>query len=57
MTDLIFTIVVAPSNFRYTGITASSIAFQWNPLAVDGIEVNWYVILCTKENFNFMVSC
>ena len=52
----VFTIVVAPSSLRYSGVTANSVTFQWNSLTVDGVEVNWYVIICTTGNFSFMVS-
>ena len=51
-----FAIVVAPSNFRYTGIASNSIIFQWNSLSVNGTEVSWYVIICSRGNFSFTVS-
>ena len=48
--------VVAPSNFRYTSVMFDSITFQWNSLNGDQIQVDWYVVRCSRGNFSFIVS-
>ena len=60
---------VAPGNFTYTGMTATSITFQWDPLTGQGVNgiVRNYTINCmpgsimvsttiTKNNTMIVIS-
>ena len=48
--------VIAPGNFRYTGVTATSITFEWDPLTGQGVNgiVRNYTINCAPGSI--MVS-
>ena len=48
--------VIAPQNFRYTGVTATSITFQWDRLTGQGVNgmVRNYTVNCTPGSI--MVS-
>ena len=48
--------VIAPQNFRYTDVTATSITFEWNPLTGQGVNgmVRNYTVNCAPGSI--MVS-
>ena len=49
---------IAPRNFNYTTVTATSITFQWDNLTVEEANgiIRRFTITCTSSNPPVMVS-